>query len=44
MLRRLAMELLCRQPATFANQVNGEIGDVVASKPGQIDEPQPDEP
>ena len=44
MLRRLDMELLRRQPATFADLVNGEIGGVVASQPEQIDEPQPDEP
>ena len=52
MLRRLAIELLCRQPATFADLVNGEIGSVVAgqhqveqSQPGQpIMGPQPEQP
>ena len=44
MLRRLAMELLRRPPATFADRVNGEIGGVVASQPEQSDEPHPDEP
>ena len=51
MLRRLAMELLRRQPATFADLVNGEIGGVVASQPEQsqpgqpqLQESQPEEP
>ena len=46
MLRRLAMELLRRQPATYADLVNGEIGGVVARQPeqSQPDEPQPNEP
>ena len=43
MLRRLAMELLRRQPATFADLVNGEIGGVVANQP-QPEEPRPEEP
>lgn len=43
MLRRLAMELLRRQPATFADLVNGEIGGVVANQP-QPEQPQPEEP
>ena len=52
MLCRLAIELLRRQPATFADLVNGEIGGVVASQPqagqsqpGQpIIDPQPEQP
>ena len=43
MLRRLAIELLCRQPATFADLVNGEIGGVVASQP-QAEQSQPGQP
>ena len=53
MLCRLAMELLRRQPATFADIVNGEIVGVVASQPQspsqergleESQEPQPQEP
>ena len=51
MLLRLAMELLRRQPATFADLVNGEIDGVVASQPEQsqpgqpqLQESQPEEP
>ena len=43
MLRRLAIELLRRQPATFADLVNGEIGGVVASQP-QAEQSQPGQP
>ena len=43
MLRRLAFELLRRQPATFADLVNGEIGGVVASQP-QAEQSQPGQP
>ena len=43
MLRQLAIELLRRQPATFADLVNGEIGGVVASQP-QVGQSQPGQP
>ena len=43
MLRRLAIELLRRQPASFADLVNGEIGGVVASQP-QAEQSQPEQP
>ena len=43
MLLQLAIELLRRQPATFADLVNGEIGGVVASQP-QTEQSQPGQP
>ena len=41
MLCQLAMELLHRQPTTFADLVNEEIGGVVASQPEQSQPGQP---
>ena len=42
-LRQLALELLRRQPAVFADMVNGQIGAMVVAPPEPRHEPPPPE-